>query len=633
MLSAGADPSSALMRFARDVEQDFMMRSISLGQGQGKMAERHVNDALNGKGSWVLLQNCHLAPSWMGDLERIVDELASRESLPDNFRLWLTSAPHSDFPVSVLRRGVKVTNEPPRGLRANLLGSYLSVTEEDFLGPDAPTLRTLHFGLCFFHAVAQERRKYDALGWNAPYEFNASDLAISAKQLRLFLALHQSGFTFSAPAAALPPPAGARAGAAANNNGGSEAVLSPPSAVPFDALRYVTCELNYGGRITDAADRRLCNTLLGDFYTPALLLDPEYSFSPSGLYRPPPPSANLEQTRQHVLQLPARDLPEVFGLHDNVDITHMSGETAELFAAALVLQPREAAAAAARTEEVAARLASELEEKLPPPFDVGAARHAFAFNFLESLNTVLVQELIRYNGLTAAVRASVAELRLALAGRVPMTDQLEELVADLNAGRVPDVWSRRGYASRKPLASWSADLLARLRYFDVWASTAQPDEFWLPAFFVPEAFLTAVLQNHARRLSKPIDMLRLEHKVLSARIKKREKPETGANVYGLYLEGAAWHSRRQVLTEAQPKQLFVEMNVLWLNPTDAPSVAASTVGAYDCPMYKTTARGVKSGAAAGQSASNFVCYVSLPSEASASHWVKRSAALICSLDD
>ena len=36
----------------------------------------------------------------------------------------------------VLRVGVKVTNEPPRGLRANLLGSYLTASEADFEGVD-----------------------------------------------------------------------------------------------------------------------------------------------------------------------------------------------------------------------------------------------------------------------------------------------------------------------------------------------------------------------------------------------------------------------------------------------------------------------------------------------------------------
>jgi dynein heavy chain len=94
----GADPLQELTALAARKKKLDTLRQISLGHGQGKKAENAIAEARRA-GGWVLLQNCHLYPSWMPRLEQICEELASKDSAQVgfhdsshiSFRLWLTS--------------------------------------------------------------------------------------------------------------------------------------------------------------------------------------------------------------------------------------------------------------------------------------------------------------------------------------------------------------------------------------------------------------------------------------------------------------------------------------------------------------------------------------------------------------
>lgn len=197
-------------------------------------------------GKWVCLQNCHLASSWMPDLDRIVENI-NPEHVNPHFRLWLTALPTPTFPVSILQNGVKMTLEPPKGLKSNLLRSFTRF-DDDFLAnsqkPEA--WRRLLFGMCLFHAVIQDRRKYGPLGWNIRYDFTDGDLQISLAQTHQYLDEYE--------------------------------------AIPYRVIRFLTSEINYGGRVTDDKDRRLINLLLEGFVCEGVL-EVGYQFSPSGTYK------------------------------------------------------------------------------------------------------------------------------------------------------------------------------------------------------------------------------------------------------------------------------------------------------------------------------------------------------------
>lgn len=104
----------------------------------------------------------------------------------------------------------------------------------------------------------------------------------------------------------------------------------------LQALAYLTGECNYGGRVTDSHDRRTLASILSLFYTPAIF-DPEYKFSPSGLYGAPP-DGDYPAYLDFIKALPLSADPEVFGLHGNADITKDQQEADLMLTSCLSMQ-------------------------------------------------------------------------------------------------------------------------------------------------------------------------------------------------------------------------------------------------------------------------------------------------------
>ena len=89
-----------------------------------------------------------------------------------------------------MQNSIKITNEPPRGVKQNIQKTLSEFPEEKFEGCDKQAIWSrLLLNLSFFHAISQERRKFGPLGWNIKYEFNDSDFETSYTLLRNFLDL------------------------------------------------------------------------------------------------------------------------------------------------------------------------------------------------------------------------------------------------------------------------------------------------------------------------------------------------------------------------------------------------------------------------------------------------------------
>lgn len=158
-------------------------------------------------------------------------------------------------------------------------------------------------------------------------------------------------------------------------------------------------------------------------------------------------------------------------------------------------------------------------------------------NYYESMNTVLLQELARYNNLLRTIRNSLKQLIQAMGGFIVMSSDLENMAESLTKNLIPQNWARRSYPSLKPLSGYFKDLLQRLKVLQDWIDFGQPVVYWLSGFYFPQSFLTGVLQNYARAKTIPIDQLRFDFSVLKDGEAVEKAPETGCYITGLFLEG------------------------------------------------------------------------------------------------
>ena len=106
-------------------------------------------------------------------------------------------------------------------------------------------------------------------------------------------------------------------------------------------------------------------------------------------------------------------------------------------------QSQAATSGGGSADEKLERIAEGIASKLPPEYDLEAAQACYPVTYLESMNTVLVQELIRFNRLLSVIHSSLGSLRKAIKGLVVMSSDLEALSVSLMQAR----------ASRPPIGA------------------------------------------------------------------------------------------------------------------------------------------------------------------------------------
>ncbi|XP_039091728.1 dynein heavy chain 14, axonemal [Hyaena hyaena] len=682
----GTDLTSTLLKFAQELKGGTQhVTVISLGRGQAAKAEEAIMAALSSPAHWVFLHNCHLAASFMPRLCSIIDSFHSPDMTVDpEFRLWLSTKSGGSFLIPVLQRSLKVAVETPHGLKNNLLQMFGhsgsgDVTEEIFEKPDCgPWWKKLLFSLCFFNALINERKNYGLLGWNAAYKFSSSDLEVAMKVL--------------------------------------ESALNTQSSVSWQKLRYLIGEVTYGGRVTDTWDRQCLNALLYKFCNPEVLREDVSFCSDEIRQPVPKSASLRDYVRlvQSLPDDDTPELlglhPEAVRSSREAEGQRLVDSLLALqpgAAAHLVIRHEQS------NDELVMEILSDLLKRLPvsvekekcvaPPSTLRCLMSSPIWESLCksvqgydplihcALLTFLSREIERFDTFLFVVHESLKGLQLALKGKTLLTQELEEIYESFLNSRVPMLWQKHAYKSCKPLSSWVNDLIQRVNFFNTWAKMAYtaihhryvrlvttwkrpsssstqtprysndktsdffegfPARYWLPAFFFPQAFLTAVLQDYGRSQGVALDALAFAHRVIAGTadqelsalhmtlntvrraFKDTDRTHVGVHVFGLFIEGARWNQEQNILEDSLPHELCYDFPDIYFLPTKLSTERAGAsdqtdpqLHTFECPVYQTPKRS-RTLTTTGPPA-DFLTSVHLPTKRPPSHWVTMRVALLC----
>eukprot|EP00455_Lapot_gusevi_P046342 TRINITY_DN6084_c0_g1_i4.p1 TRINITY_DN6084_c0_g1~~TRINITY_DN6084_c0_g1_i4.p1 ORF type:complete len:746 (-),score=233.94 TRINITY_DN6084_c0_g1_i4:98-2335(-) len=553
----GADPSQELEEFANEIVGRKNFIQLAMGQGQTDQALQCLHQAAT-EGQWLLLKNLHLVTAWLYRLEK---ELNTLQPSP-NFRLFLTTEAHTNFPPMLLQHSLKITYESPPGLRENLVRT-LSTWSPQFLASGNVTRAQMLFVLAWFHAIVQERRTYIPQGWTKFYEFSMADLRAGSDVIHAICSRYPN-----------------------------------LAEIPFATIWGLMENSLYGGRLDNDQDLRVLTSYIAQYFHPDLFSAPLRGQSvcvAKGVVLPN--SVRHEDYVAVANTLASTDNPQIFGLPLNIE-----GSVQRTSSTEIISQLKRLAVSASLTSKFNRDV---WRVQLHPTLQLWT-------NLCSSNNNALLANAGRLAGRAEAdlgpidsfVLLEIAKAHqqiknidgcLSGVGRVVyqgglLSPQIQHDGQILISGTVPWSWEKEWAGPSSP-AAYLREVAMRRLALNKWLERVEQGNLLsqpirLAELLNPSTFLNALLQQTARSANVAIDSLKLvsafDRALLAA-----NNAKVIVQLDGLLLQGAAFPGGRlSPLPPNSPSLSFLPpVYLAWISKSDPecyPEASSVMVPMYYC---------------------------------------------------
>jgi dynein heavy chain len=149
------------------------------------------------------------------------------------------------------------------------------------------------------------------------------------------------------------------------------------------------------------------------------------------------------------------------GLHDNAIIQQAMNEANTIFQNTLKLTESSSSNDRGSGEDsnsLVSKMTQDILDTIREPFKIKEVEKKYPFTYEESMNSVLLQELARYNTLIETIRESLKVLIMTLEGKLVSNAETDELLTSIKSNSIPEKWRKKSYPSMKTLLGYVEDL-------------------------------------------------------------------------------------------------------------------------------------------------------------------------------
>lgn len=479
IISPGSDPSEELRELGELVVGKQNYHEIAMGQGQMEIAlELLKKCSING--GWLCLKNLHLVVSWLPVLEKELNLLKPNE----NFRLWMTTEMHPNFPTILLQCSLKITYESPPGIKKNIQRAYENWTP-DFISKGGLVYRSQAlFVLAWFHAIIQERRNYIPQGWTKFYEFSNADLRVAADIIDRLC----------------------------------DSSVKNRNDIQWEFIHGLFNQAVYGGRIDNPIDSDVLISYLVQYFNESFFSGsgkgPKIKFGP-GLSLPS--SCELRDYKDVIDSLPDTDSPKFFGLPLNIDRSCQIVVSNQVISQLKILKRSDIKIGSKFDKETVKpqfkpiwKLWEALKKNINPnelkkKYSDDDKSPVKSFIFLEKLSSIRLVHTIDEN--LKAIHGFIN-------GTMLLSEEIQKIASQLIIQQTPGSWQDQWDGPEDP-SFYMTTVVERFKALDKWISSIEsPARFFeqeldLSELFRPDVFLNSLRQHAAREARVSMDGLKL----------------------------------------------------------------------------------------------------------------------------